>query len=55
MTTTKEKHITEAFEVDEECTLCGGTGEIEIMGDGPNFEWDVIRTERCECVDKIPF
>lgn len=33
------------------CKHCGGEdGEhllIEVMGDGPNFEWDVIGTKPC--------
>jgi hypothetical protein len=32
------------------CAKCDGTGYIEIMGDGENFEWDVIGTKPCsEC------
>lgn len=32
------------------CEKCSGTGVIEIMGDGANFEWDVIDTKPCgEC------
>lgn len=29
------------------CDLCNGEGLIEIMGDGVNFEWDVIGTKPC--------
>lgn len=32
-----------------DCELCGGTGEVEIMGDGDNFEWDVVDVKPCEC------
>jgi hypothetical protein len=34
----------------EVCEVCNGTGIVEIMGDGPNFEWDVIGTRPCACV-----
>lgn len=29
------------------CEKCGDTGWAEIMGDGPNFEWDVIDVRPC--------
>ena len=32
---------------EEECEKCNGTGYIEIMGDGENFEWDVVDTKPC--------
>jgi len=28
---------------------CDGSGEIEIMGDGEHFEWDVIGYKKCLC------
>lgn len=28
---------------------CDGSGFIEIMGDGANFEWDVIDVKPCSC------
>ena len=31
-----------------DCEYCGGTGQIEIMGDGPNFEVDVVGYKQCE-------
>lgn len=31
------------------CERCEDTGLIEIMGDGDNFEWDVIGHKRCKC------
>lgn len=34
-------------EVEDVCETCGGDGFIEIMGDGENFEWDVIDTKPC--------
>lgn len=34
------------------CESCNGDGFIEIMGDGDNFECDVIGTKPCpECSD----
>jgi hypothetical protein len=40
----------ETNEKEEVCEKCGGDGYIEIMGDGENFEWDVIGTKPCsEC------
>lgn len=37
---------------EEECSYCNGDGFIEIMGDGDNFECDVIGTKPCpECSD----
>ena len=33
------------------CTLCDGTGRIEVMGDGANFEWDVIGHRECSDCD----
>ncbi|MDZ4241132.1 MAG: hypothetical protein U1D31_03375 [Patescibacteria group bacterium] len=33
-----------------DCQFCAGEGIIEIMGDGDNFEWDVVETKPCkEC------
>ena len=35
---------------EEKCEECNDSGYIEIMGDGENFEWDVVGTQRCpEC------
>lgn len=31
------------------CDDCQDSGEIEIMGDGDNFEWDVVGIKRCHC------
>lgn len=31
----------------EKCELCGGDGFIEEMGDGENFEYDVIAEHPC--------
>lgn len=31
------------------CKICNDTGEIEIMGDGANFEWDVVDVKKCGC------
>ena len=31
------------------CNICNDTGEVEIMGDGDNFEWDVVEIKRCSC------
>ena len=33
------------------CEKCGDTGVIEIIGDGDNFEVDVIGVKRCPCQD----
>lgn len=33
------------------CELCNDTGVIEVMGDGDNFEWDVIGTKPCICTE----
>ncbi len=33
----------------DDCEICDGTGWIEDMGDGDNFEWDVIGYRRCPC------
>lgn len=33
------------------CQICKDTGFIEIMGDGDNFEVDVVATKRCGCQD----
>ena len=34
------------------CESCDGDGFIEVMGDGDNFEYDVIGTKPCpECSD----
>ena len=30
-----------------ECETCNGDGYVEEMGDGANFEWDVIGTKPC--------
>jgi hypothetical protein len=32
-----------------DCELCQDTGEIEVMGDGDNFEWDVVGIKQCSC------
>ena len=29
------------------CKKCKGTGMIDIMGDGGNFEWDVVDEKVC--------
>ena len=43
----KEKEIAEQ---EDQCEECGGDGIIEIMGDGENFENDVVDTKPCpEC------
>jgi len=34
---------------EKNCERCGGTGVIEIMGDGAHFEWDVVDTRPCDC------
>lgn len=43
----------EVFEPEEEvkyeCERCQDTGFVEEMGDGENFEWDVIGHSRCSC------
>ncbi len=31
----------------KDCDLCDGTGEVEIMGDGDNFEYDVVDRKPC--------
>lgn len=31
----------------DDCETCGGEGVIEVMGDGDNFEWDVIGYKPC--------
>lgn len=39
-------------EVDNEsynCKFCKDTGRLEIMGDGGNFEWDVVGYRDCQC------
>lgn len=36
-----------------QCIHCGGTGVIEVMGDGPNFEWDVIAEKPCWCNTEV--
>lgn len=42
----------EDVEEEDNCEECGGDGFVEIMGDGPNFEWDVVGTRPCsECSD----
>lgn len=39
----------------ETCETCGGDGLIEIMGDGANFEWDVIGHKPCpDCAWEDP-
>ena len=39
-------------DVVEVCEVCGGDGFVEVMGDGDNFEWDVIGTTPCtECAN----
>jgi hypothetical protein len=38
----KEIEITE-----EVCNRCDGDGYVEVMGDGPNFEWDVVDHKPC--------
>lgn len=44
----EDAEMLEGFE--EKCERCGGDGYIEIMGDGENFEWDVVDTKPCpEC------
>ncbi len=40
----------EWIEESKVCERCKGTGEIEIMGDGENFEWDVVGIKTCECI-----
>lgn len=43
----KEKETNKEEEV---CEKCGGDGFIEILGDGDNFEVDVVGTKPCpEC------
>jgi len=38
----------------KECETCGGDGIIEEMGDGDNFEYDVIAEHPCpECQGKL--
>lgn len=32
---------------DYDCSNCLGTGEVEVMGDGDGFEWEVIGIKRC--------
>lgn len=32
-----------------ECEICNDTGLEEVMGDGDNFEWDVIGHKLCRC------
>lgn len=31
------------------CKDCNDTGRIEIMGDGANFEYDVVDVKPCHC------
>ena len=31
------------------CEICNDTGRIEVMGDGPNFECDVVGYKSCIC------
>lgn len=31
------------------CEKCNDSGMIEIMGDGANFEWDVVDMRTCSC------
>lgn len=35
------------YEEKVKCEHCNDTGEIEIMGDGANFEWDVVDVKKC--------
>jgi len=32
------------------CESCNGTGYIEILGDGDNFECDVVGHKKCKCL-----
>ena len=35
-----------------DCETCGGIGYLEVLGDGDNFEVDVIATKPCpDCRD----
>jgi len=37
-----------------QCENCNGDGFVEIMGDGDNFEYDVIGTKPCpDCIYPI--
>tara|TARA_R110000868_G_scaffold160448_3_gene390072 strand:+ start:2508 stop:2651 length:144 start_codon:yes stop_codon:yes gene_type:complete len=37
---------------EDKCERCDGDGYIEIMGDGENFECDVVDTKPCpDCSD----
>lgn len=37
-----------------DCQTCGGDGIIEEMGDGENFEYDVIAEHQCpDCQGKL--
>lgn len=36
-----------SHELTQACPTCDGDGVIEIMGDGANFEWDVIAYKPC--------
>lgn len=40
---------TDMFEETFMCDVCKDTGEIEIMGDGDNFENDVVGIRKCDC------
>lgn len=31
------------------CEICNDEGFVEVMGDGENFEWDVVGYKRCHC------
>lgn len=31
------------------CSICKDEGRVEVMGDGANFEWDVVGFKTCEC------
>ena len=43
----REAVIEDAELLGDECPRCGGSGSIEIMGDGDNFEWDVVGYKPC--------